>query len=66
MKRRREDHREGATIYRATAADTLNGERLGRFAFSADRIEEAHKRGWHIAGRRFGNDVDVRVVRASK
>lgn len=23
MKRRREDHREGATIYRAAAADTL-------------------------------------------
>ena len=66
MKRRREDHREGKVIYRATVTDTISRERVGRFAFSADSIEEARERGWRIAGRRFGNDIDVRIERTSK
>lgn len=63
---RRENHREGTTIYRATVRDVLNGDRLGGFAFSADSVEEARERGWRIAGRRYGNDIDVRIERASK
>ena len=66
MKRRREDHREASTVYRATVTDTISRERVGRFAFSADSLEEARERGWRIAGRRYGNDINVRVVRASK
>jgi len=66
MKRRREDHREGATIYRATVTDTVSHEQVGRFAFSADRPEEARERAWRIAGRRYGNDIDVRIERISR
>ena len=66
MKRRRENHQEAATICRATATDTLNGRRLGRFAFSADRLEEARERAWRIADSRYGNDIDVRVARISR
>jgi len=66
MNRRREDHREGKVIYRATVTDTVSRERLGRFAFSADTVEGARERGWRIAGRRYGNDIDVRIERASR
>jgi len=66
MNRRREDHREGATVYRATVTDTISHEQVGRFAFSADSVEEARERGWRIAGRRYGNDIHVRVERASR
>jgi hypothetical protein len=66
MTTRRENHQEAKVIYRAAVTDTISRERLGRFAFSADSIEEARERGWRIAGRRFGNDINVRVVRASK
>jgi len=58
--------REASTIYRATVTDTISRERVGRFAYSADSIEEARERGWRIAGQRFGNDIDVRIERASK
>ena len=66
MKRRREDHREARFIYRATVTDTISRETVGRFTYSADSIEEARERGWRIAGRRFGNDIDVRIERLSK
>ena len=66
MKRRREDHREAKVIYRASVTDTISRERLGRFSFSADSVEEARARGWRIAGHRYGNDINVRVVRASR
>jgi hypothetical protein len=66
MKRRREDHREGATVCRATVTDTVSRERVGWFTFSADRIEDARERAWRIAGRRYGNDIEVRVQRASR
>jgi len=66
MKHERENHKEGSTIYRATVTDTINGERVGRFTFSADRLEEARQRGWRIAGSRFGNDIHVRIERISK
>ena len=66
MKHEREDHREGSIIYRATVTDTINHERVGRFTFSADGIEEARVRGWRIAGSRFGNDIHVRIERISK
>ena len=69
MQRRRDDHEEGpcegATIYRATVNDLINRERIGRFTFSADTIEEARERGWRIAGGRFGNGIDVRIDRLS-
>jgi hypothetical protein len=60
------EDREAGTIYRATVTDTISREQVGGFAFSADSIEEARERGWRIAGRRYGNDIDVRVERASK
>ena len=66
MKHQREDHREDSTIYRATVIDTINGERVGRFTFSAESIEDARVRGWRIAGSRFGNDIHVRIERISK
>ena len=66
MKRGRESHQEGRTIYRATVTDTVSHERVGRFTYSADSIEEARERGWRIAGSRYGNDIDVRVERISK
>jgi len=66
MKHEREDHQEGSTIYRATVTDTINGERVGRFTFSADSSTEARERGWRIAGSRFGNDIHVRVERISR
>ena len=57
---------EATTIYRATVTDTISRERIGRFAFSADSIEEARERGWRIAGGRFGNDIHVKIERISK
>ena len=60
------EDREAGTIYRATVTDTISRERVGRFAFSADSLQEARERGWRIAGRRFGNDINVRIERASK
>ena len=66
MNRRREDHREGKVIYRATVNDVVGRDRLGRFAYSADSVGEARERGWRIAGSRFGNDIDVRIERLSK
>ena len=66
MTKRREDHREASTIYRATVHDLVGRDRLGRFAYSAYSIEEARERGWRIAGSRFGNDIDVRIERLSK
>jgi len=66
MKRRREDHREGVTVYRATVTDTVSRGEVGRFTFSADRIEEARERAWRTAGRRYGNDIDVRIERVSR
>lgn len=66
MARRREDHREAKTIWRARVIDTISREPVGRFAFSADSVEAARQRGWLIAGQRFGNDIDVRIARASR
>jgi len=66
MKRRREDHREGATVCRATVTDTVSHHQVGRFTFSADRIEDARERAWGIAGRRYGDDIDVRIERISR
>ena len=59
------EDREATIIYRATVTDTISREPVGRFAFSADSIEEARERGWRIAGRRFGNDIDVRIEQLS-
>jgi len=59
------EDREAAAIYRAAVTDLISRERVGRFAFSADSLEEARERGWRIAGRRFGNDIDVRIERLS-
>ncbi len=66
MKRQRENHQESRTIYRATVADTINGERVGRFTFGADTIEHARERGWRIAGSRFGNDIHVSIEQISR
>ncbi len=66
MNTQREDHREGSTIYRATVIDLVNRERIGRFTFSADSVEEARERGWRIAGSRYGNGIHVRIERLSK
>jgi len=66
MRRQREDHREGSTIYRATVTDTISHETTGRVTFSADSIEEARVRAWQIAGSRFGSDIHVRVERISR
>ena len=60
------EDREASTIYRATVTDTISREPVGRFAYSADSIEEARERGWRIGGSRFGNDIDVRIKRLSK
>jgi len=60
------ENREAATVYRATVTDTISREPVGRFTYSANSIEEARERGWRIAGRRFGNDIDVRIERLSK
>ena len=59
-------HAEATTIYRATVTDTISRERIGRFSYSADSIEEARERGWRIAGVRFGNDIHVKIERISK
>jgi len=61
-----EDQREGSLIYRTTVIDLVSHERIGRFTFSADGIEEARQRGWRIANARFGNGIDVRIERISK
>ena len=65
MERQHEDQQEGTTIYRATVIDLVSRERIGRFTFSANHIEEARPRGWRIAGSRFGNGIDVRIERLS-
>ena len=75
MRRRRESHREGSAIYRATVTDTISRETIGRFTFSADTIEEARQRAWRMAGTHRaldgasligGTDIHVRVERISK
>ena len=65
MTRRREDHREASTIYRASVRDLISREAVGRFTFSADSLEKARERGWRIAGSRFGSDIRVRIERLS-
>ena len=65
MKRHREQHQEGRTIYRAIVIDLVSREQIGRFTFSADHIDEARERGWRIAGSRFGNGIDIRIERLS-
>ena len=60
------EDREAATIYRAVVTDLISREQVGRFAFSADSLEGARERGWRIAGRRFGNDIRVRIERLSR
>jgi hypothetical protein len=66
MRRQREHHREGNTIYRATVTDTISHERVGQFTFSADSQEEALSWGWRVAGSRFGSDIHVRIERISR
>jgi len=75
MKRQREDHREGSTIYRATVTDTISREQVARFTFSADSVEEARQRAWRLASQHGtpdgawlvgGTDIHVRVERISK
>ena len=66
MRRQRENHREGNTIYRATVTDTISRDQVGRFTFSADRLEEARTRGWRVAGSRFGTDIHVRIERITR
>jgi len=75
MRRQRESHREGSAIYRATVTDTIGRETVGRFAFSADTIEEARQRAWRMASTHRaldgasligGTDIHVRVERISK
>ena len=76
MTRRREDHREGRTIWRAKMIDAISREQVGQATFSADSVEEARQRAWRIAASGFGtpegawvvggNDIDVRVERASR
>jgi hypothetical protein len=76
MTRRREDHREGRTIWRARFIDAISREQVGQATFSADSVEEARQRAWRIAAGGFGtpegawvvggNDIDVRVERASR
>ena len=76
MDRRREDHREAKTIWRAKFIDTISREQVGQASFSADSVEEARQRAWRLAASGFGtpegawvvggNDIDVRIERASK
>lgn len=66
MNHEREAHAEASTIYRATVTDTISRERVGRFSFSADGLEDARQRGWRIAGSRFGCDIHVHIERLSK
>ena len=75
MRRQRESHREGSTIYRATVIDTISRETVARFTFSADTIEEARQRAWRMASTHGtvdgawlvgGTDIHVRVERISK
>jgi hypothetical protein len=76
MNRQREDHREGRTIWRARLIDTVSRERGGQPTFSADSVEEARQRAWRIAASGVGtpegawavggNDIDVRIERASR
>jgi len=66
MRRQREHHQEGNTIYRATVTDTIGHERVGQLTFSADSEEEAQVRDWWIAGSRYGSDIYVRIERVSR
>jgi len=76
MKNRRENHREGRTIWRAKIIDAISREQVGQATFSADSVEEARQRAWRIAAGGFGtpegawvvggNDIDVRIERASR
>ena len=65
MASQREDHREASIIYRATVTDTISRERIERYAFSAESIEDARELAWKRAGRH-GGDVFVKVERLSK
>jgi len=56
---------EGSLIFRATVTDTISHDRIERYTFSADSIEEARERAWRRAGRH-GGDVFVKVERLSK
>jgi hypothetical protein len=53
-------------IYRATVTDTVSRQRVGAFAFAAGDEQEALPRAWRLAGRRFGNDIHVRIERISR
>ncbi len=76
MTRQRENHREGRTIWRARFIDAISREQVGQASFSADSVEEARQRAWRLAASGFGtpegawvvggNDIDVRVERASR
>ena len=76
MNRRRENHREGRAIWRARFIDAVSREPVGQATFSADTVEEARQRAWRLAASGFGtpegawvvggNDIDVRIERASK
>ena len=65
MRTTRTRHAEVSRIYRATVIDTVSRERIGRFCFSAETIEDARPRAWSIAGSRFGNGIHVRVEQLS-
>ena len=65
MNHRHEDHREASIIFRATVTDTISRERIERYAFSADSVEDAREQAWKRAGRH-GGDVFVKVARLSK
>ena len=56
---------EGSLIFRATVTDTISHDRIERYAFSADSIEEARELAWKRAGR-YGGDVFVKIERLSK
>lgn len=51
---------EARRIFRATIRDAISRERIERYAFSAETIEEARQRAWRHAGR-YGGDVDVTI-----
>jgi hypothetical protein len=56
---------EGSLIFRATVTDTISHERVHRYTFSADSIEEARELAWKRAGK-YGGDVFVKIERLSK
>ena len=56
---------EDRLIFRATVTETISHERIERYAFSADSVEDAREQAWKRAGRH-GGDVFVKVERLSK